>query len=310
MATKVKTPKMSLDEVRALMAQNLSVAVTTRKLREAGFNKTVIENLLFVYARNQYQPVEIARAGYDISMYTFGVEIECVDLDPYQLETLCERSGIAMQREQYNHRTSETYKIVTDGSLRGANAYEVVSPVLKGAKGENEIKTVCDNIQQIGANVNATCGLHVHIGAAGLTMKTIKNVYINYYRLENVIDSFMPRSRRGSNNNFCRTLQNIFDYEAKIERCDDCDEIAWVFRGDRYYKINACSYARHKTIEFRQHSGTIDSEKILMWATFVRKLVEYSKTKRVENVQTVDDIEFLTETEKEYFKNRKAKLCA
>ena len=310
MATKVKTPTMSIDEVRALMAQNLSVTVVTRKLREAGFNKTVIENLLFVYARNQYQPAEIARAGYDISKYTFGIEIECINLDPYQLQELCERSGIAIQRENYNHTTRETYKIVTDGSLQGNNAYEVVSPVLKGAKGENEIKTLCDNIQQTSARVNTSCGLHVHIGAAGLTMNTIKNVYINYYRLECIIDSFMPRSRRGSNNNYCRTLQNIFDFEAKIDRCDDCDEIAWVFRGDRYFKVNACSYARHKTIEFRQHSGTIEAEKILMLATFVRKLVEYSKTKRVENVQTIDDIEFLTETEKEYFKNRKAKLCA
>lgn len=310
MATKVKTPTMSLEEVRALMAQNLSVAVLTRKLREAGFNKTVIENLLFVYARNQYQPVEIARAGYDISNYTFGVEIECIDLDPWQLLELCQRSGIAIQRENYNHITRATYKIVTDGSLQGNNAYEVVSPVLKGAKGENEIKTLCENIQKTGANVNVSCGLHVHIGAAGLTMNTIKNVYINYYRLENVIDSFMPMSRRGSNNRYCRTLQHIRGFEAEIDRCDDCDEIAWVFRGDRYYKVNACSYARHKTIEFRQHSGTIEAEKILMWATFVRKLVEYSKTKRVENVQTIDDIEFLTETEKEYFKNRKAKLCA
>ena len=118
MATKVKTPTMSLDEVRALMAQNLSVTVLTRKLREAGFNKTVIENLLFVYARNQYQPVEIARAGYDISKYTFGVEIECINLDHYRLQELCERSGIAIQYESYNHRTSEMYKIVKDGSFQ------------------------------------------------------------------------------------------------------------------------------------------------------------------------------------------------
>ena len=41
------------------------------------------------------------------------------------------------------------------------------------------------------------------------------------------------------------------------------------------------SYVRHNTIEFRQHSGTVEFEKIANWILFLHNLVEYSKTKKV-----------------------------
>lgn len=50
--------------------------------------------------------------------------------------------------------------------------------------------------------VNGSCGLHVHIDAAGFSMETWRNLALSYKHLEPVIDRFMPASRR--DNYYCR----------------------------------------------------------------------------------------------------------
>lgn len=77
------------------------------------------------------------------------------------------------------------------------------------------------------------------------------------------------------------------------------------FNGDRYYKINVCSWQRHNTIEFRQHGGTTNYEKIQKWATFCLKLVAWSAENRLTaEIRSINEIPFLTAAEKRYFTNR------
>ena len=78
---------------------------------------------------------------------------------------------------------------------------------------------------------------------------------------------------------------------------------------DRYHKVNAESYRRHKTIEFRQHAGTTNYEKIINWVSFCGKLVIWSKKNRLTApVASIDDIPFLTAEEKSFFKARANQL--
>src|SRR5947209_4242565 len=59
------------------------------------------------------------------------------------------------------------WKAERDGSIRpeaGYMAAEIVSPVLKGADGLRQLKAVCDWLQSVGAKVNRSTGLHVHVG--------------------------------------------------------------------------------------------------------------------------------------------------
>tara|TARA_R110002124_G_scaffold272617_1_gene441814 strand:- start:412 stop:702 length:291 start_codon:yes stop_codon:yes gene_type:complete len=48
-------------------------------------------------------------------------------------------------------------------------------------------------------------------------------------------------------------------------------------QNSRYYKLNLQSYNRHESLEFRQHGGTVELEKIKNWILFLHNLVEYSK---------------------------------
>ena len=122
----------------------------------------------------------------------------------------------------------------------------------------------------------------------------------NYQKLERVIDTFMAKSRRANNSQWCRTLQDHDFSLCRIKR-----DILIELNCDRYHRVNACSYERHKTIEFRQHQGSTDFEKISNWVNFCAKLVAWSKKNVLSSeVNSIDEIPFLTAKEKSFFKSR------
>ena len=202
---------------------------------------------------------------------TFGIEIEFVGLCRFEAERVINARDVDCRVEHYNHTTQRYWKIVTDASLRPVNghAYELVSPILTGDAGVAELKTVLDAINEAGAQVNVSCGLHVHLGCQDMTMNQIATLYERYAAYESQIDSIMPRSRRG-NARWARSLANMTE---RVKGCADKHEAEWF---DRYYKINLSNVARRGAIEFRQHSGTTDFVKISNWLAFLQQFIERS----------------------------------
>lgn len=232
--------------------------------------------------------------------FTFGVEIECL-VSARVMRECAERNNMPFQYEGYNHTDNNCYyKFVSDSSIRGENPIECVSPVLTGRDGMRSLENCCKALNEANAQVNVSTGLHVHIGAQNLSDEAYVNVFKNYQKLEKVIDTFMARSRRENNSQWCMTIQGL-DYSNCITKYS----VRNVMRNNRYYKINACSYDRHKTIEFRQHQGSTDFEKISNWVNFCAKLVAWSRKNVLANeVTSIDEIPFLLAKEKSFFKNR------
>ena len=190
--------------------------------------------------------------------FTFGVEIECLVASSVMRECAT-RNAMPFQYEGYNHEdNNHYYKFVSDSSIRGENPIECVSPVLTGKAGMKSLENCCKALNEANAQVNVSTGLHVHIGAQNLSDEAYVNVFKNYQKLESVIDTFMARSRRENNSQWCRSLQG-----KDFSFCTSKNDVYDVMSGNRYYKVNACSYSRHRTIEFRQHQGSTDFEKIL-----------------------------------------------
>ena len=240
--------------------------------------------------------------------FTFGVEIECIT-QWGRLQDEIANKEVPLQANvrfgAYTHRDSDTgYKFVTDGSLSASRiedgrGIECVSPVLRGKKGFDSLKNTCAALVDAGAKVNKSCGLHVHIGANGLTGEQYVNVFRNYQKLENVIDSFMAKSRRASHAFYAKSLM-YYDFSS----CHDWYDVNRKLN-DRYFKVNPESYERHHTIEFRQHQGSTNFLKIEMWVKFCAKLVNWSKDNVLSDVvRDIDDVPFLNNTEKAFFKSR------
>lgn len=235
----------------------------------------------------------------------FGVEIEAYNCTRERLARELRDAGIEVAVEGYNHTTRSHWKLVTDGSLEGNNTFELVSPILVGEAGLKELEKVCWVLDLCDVKVNESCGLHVHIDAAGFSIETWRNLALSYKHLEAVIDGFMPASRR--NNRYCIGLNHVSDERIKSART--VDELSDMI-GNRYHKVNLVAYSRHKTVEFRQHSGTTNFTKMRNWILFLHKLVTFATRGEVPVRTTLMDIPFLDSEQKLYYKLRTKKLSA
>jgi len=232
---------------------------------------------------------------------TFGIELE-VHL-PHgrshaQLAAAISRAGVSCRSEHYNHNTVAHWKVTTDGSLGYEGGAEVVSPVLSGEAGIIEARQVADAIKAFGCTVSVRCGFHVHVGAADLTVNQLRNVAILYVFCETAFDAIMPPSRRRDLNTYILSNRTAFggsyDNEAVnraiaaykaattkgqlieivsgANRCSGRDHVA------RYRKLNFHPLNRYGTVEFRQHSGTVEADKVANWVELCVRLVDRALT--------------------------------
>ncbi len=211
----------------------------------------------------------------------FGIEIEAYGVEKRIVIRAINEAGVECHDESYNHDTRRHWKIVSDGSLTGQYAFEIVSPILEGENGLAQLRTVSEVLVRLQVKINRTCGLHVHFDAEMMTLPTWKNLLFNYASLEDIIDTMMPQSRRGDVNTYCKSLK-IANLNTKLNAATTIQQVTAIFPS-RYHKVNTQAYSRHKTVEFRQHSGTIEAEKMVNWIIFLHNLVSFSENNKVEN---------------------------
>lgn len=199
----------------------------------------------------------------------FGIELEIVGITQDAAIKALKAVQIKVNAEGYNHTTRNYWKIVPDGSV--TNGFEVVSPILKGETGIEEAEIVARALEDAGAYANRTCGFHVHFDASDLGMEHIKKIVRRYAAHEQEIDAFMPKSRRGNANQYCQSLSGMlghaFDSATTTQALVNSQP-------SRYYKVNLKSYQRHGTIEFRQHSGTVNAMKVCTWIRFLAEFID------------------------------------
>lgn len=247
----------------------------------------------------------------------FGVEIEFYGTKgKSKLLQILRAKGVNVNSESYNHQTRPHWKIVTDSSIspsRGTGL-EIVSPILEGEEGLEELNKVCEALSEWGALINRSCGLHIHFNARNFNLNTWKNLYINYMAYEGEMDKMMPRSRRANNNGYCRSIKRIGSLETakrKINACNTMQKIASeVCNRGRYFKLNSESYHRHGSVEFRHHSGTRDFDKISNWIKLLHGLTSYSEQGfTAQNANFEEMKQFLTEETYSFYYNRIEELA-
>lgn len=303
--------------VRGILEQSTTKTSKIQQLLNMGLTRREVADLVtngnYGFVQNVYKkmcengtfhPDENAATPTPVLDYTFnqrfGVEIEAYGCTKEKLARELREAGISVSISDYSHATTSFWKLVSDGSLDGNNTFELVSPILVGENGLKELETVCWVLEFCQVKVNRSCGFHVHFDASGFDIDTWKNLALSYKHIEQLIDSFMPESRR--NNRYCRALNGIDDHI--IRSADTISELQRAFRNDRYYKLNLEAFSRHRTVEFRQHSGTIDFTKMEKWVHFLNGLIIFAKTGTLPQRATLERLSFLDEKEKLFFKLR------
>lgn len=225
----------------------------------------------------------------------FGVEIEFIGVFPAEAARAINAAGVPCVVENYNHATRNHWKIVHDGSLEVNSNMdpemrgELVSPPLSGEAGLEQVRTVARALAAAGGTVNKSCGLHVHVDANDLDAGQILSIVRRYSHFENGITAFMPPSRRDSR--WAYSVGGDF-VERLLQQVNRYGNPRNLFGGlNRYHAVNLASYARHGTVEFRQHSGSTNENKICNWITFCL----YFVNKAIQN-QVVPDGDNDTDT--------------
>jgi len=229
-----------------------------------------------------------------------GIEKEFDNLDYFTL-----------RREiQDNYPHLNYLRIIGDGSLR--NGGEVVFPPLSfNAESTWSINSeVNDIIIRLGGRITTQCGQHVHIGLKPITMdseqfniesiakfrqgkyfqdsndhlqfEVIKDICFRYAKHQAIINSVVSRSRRGSR--YCYEINNRLP---QIESSSNINQlkssISGKFNAINLTNIHISSNGKIEgkgTIEFRQHQGTLSTEKLKNWVEFLVNLIDYSKNHR------------------------------
>jgi len=221
-------------------------------------------------------------------MRRFGVEIEClIPIGRWELAQRLNEAGVPASEEGYGHATRAYWKVTVDGSLNvrgyGWRGCEVVSPVLRTKKHVEELRKVCEVLTEVGAKVNKSCGLHVHVNFAGNgpARRAPKDVLrllklYSWYEAD-VIDLLMPKSRRENRNSYCHSSIISAYHLRNVEEARNVSQISYrAQHGSRYRKLNLESYGRYGTMEFRQHGGTIEFDKVWNWVQVCQAMVRFA----------------------------------
>jgi hypothetical protein len=226
----------------------------------------------------------------------FGIEIECL-VPGSSMSTLSSvaqgvasaftAAGVPCYYAGYSHARTGQWKIVTDSSISAPAGFvglEVVSPPL-GDEGLAQIEIVGRELIRMGARVNKSCGLHVHIGARSMSIPAMKQLVWLYHDYEESIDMLIPPSRRGNLNTYCRSVKLTIDRRA-LELARDITQIQRsISGGSRYVKLNIGAFWKHGTVEFRQHSGTVDPVKMSKWVILCQQMVDTAKRTEAESTR-------------------------
>ena len=226
-----------------------------------------------------------------------GIEIETHGVSVPTVQRAFEDNGI------------KGCQVKPDGTP-SVDAEIVLPPIVPCQTAKQYLESVCRVLNDIGCRINQSCGLHVHISNAPLSDTThaarftgdsiahteqtnrflsqhgetfdfpiVKDLKWRYERQQDLINGMFPRSR--TNNRYCQPLN-----ATKISNATNIQQL----NHGKFYVINLDTW-RRGTIEFRQHSGTIEANKIWNWLLFLNNFVTWTVQNRFEHGETSTTIE-------------------
>lgn len=213
------------------------------------------------------------------TMRKFGIELEMVapaGQSPLaHANAVVRAAGVEMQTNSHFGRAYDMWQAKPDGSIQPyERGVEVVSRILPGAESSyDEIRRAVGALETAGFGVNRSCGFHVHVNVADLTMRQRQLVVLRYAQLQSEINAMLPPSRRG--NSYCPPV-NPSGFNAL---CGLIDSGRDGFNGviSQRYSVTNVSWVSQAgegaRIEFRQAAATCNPAKVIGWVRFLQEMI-------------------------------------
>jgi hypothetical protein len=157
-----------------------------------------------------------------------------------------------------------------DPSIRaeaGYEACEFVSPVLKGAEGLKQLIAVVEEIKRRGGKVNASCGMHVHVGFDRSDRVKLQRLVTLVANHEKAIYASTGTKARETGR-WCNGMQRYGQFDNAVRGANT----------SRYHVLNLVS--GKPTVEFRAFAATLNVVKIVGYVRMCLGLVELAHTSK------------------------------
>ena len=245
---------------------------------------------------------------------TMGLEFEGVFTSRGNVQSINE-----LQTVFRNDNELSFIQVKTDGT-HGVD-FEIAFPILSidSSLSWYYVNKVLTLLVNNGCGVKKCCGVHVHIGLKSISSNItnddfttlsidkyranrtyisqsssvyndvldnaiIKDVVYRYAKHQLEINKIFPLSR--TNNRFASGLDLCID---AIKQCDGSIEALMnaierngsTNRRSKFFTVNLQSYARYGTIEFRQHSATLEVDKIKPFVMMLSNMFNHSINNRM-----------------------------
>lgn len=215
----------------------------------------------------------------NIENITFGVEIETtvpaganITIGHYHNGLLVRHGytplGVSLVAPTFH---GVAWKAENDCSIRitknGHRACEWVSPVLKGEAGVQHLIEMLEWLRGIGASVNPSCGLHIHVGASGAAGGEEITDYIDRLARLSAFNSKALYAQTGTlsreRGSYCRPLGA--DARKAVTKAKKTKRLLDAAHGaGRYQLLNLTNLTSRGTVEFRCFGGTLNTSKALV----------------------------------------------
>lgn len=198
--------------------------------------------------------------------YRFGVEIECIV--PH------ENAAIFI-----DHLQNRGVNVGNDSSIQnqdGWHGLELRTPPHNLPELEYLLVEMYSLCHLYNADINDSCGLHVHASHPDFDINTNLNRLLGLWvAIEDVMFATQPESRL--NSKYCqrRLASHVIAGFPKLPK-EKQHMVRELGRSDRYYALNFASLSQHGTIECRLHAGTTNTDKIINWIKLLTAIYDYA----------------------------------
>jgi len=230
---------------------------------------------------------------------TIGTEIEftgitrkkAADVVANFFGTRAKYEGGSYRAYTAKDNTGRVWSIMRDSSIRVENdgeRCELVTPILRW----DDIETLQEIVRQLrraGAKVNETCGLHVHIGADGMTAQNIRTLVNLVASREEIF--YHALKVHEDREQYCQPTNQRFLRELNAKKPATLGKLKTIWYGDerehtwhydtsRYTILNLHAFFTKGTIEFRIFNSTLHAGEVKAAIQFCAAMVAFAKKAR------------------------------
>ena len=225
----------------------------------------------------------------------FGIEIETVDLPKSKAAAAIQsivgghvRALLGARSYRVDAADGRTWKIVNDGSLRGRYNAEVVSPILGYADIEM-VQLIVRALREAGARTNDSCGIHIHVDAATLGAKGVRNLLHIVNKQQGLIEKVFGIAGTRRRDQYCKGVNDRVLTRFRAMKSgfslDDLKE-GWYgtryasasrYHNSRYHGLNLNAVWYLGTVEYRYFNGTLHAGKVKAYLQFCLALSSKAK---------------------------------